>query len=137
MTTALKFAGDHGDPDLGMALDEAAKQKKPVAICVFGHMHHRCLNGGIKRKRVTTTADGVLHINATVVPRHKARMAGIARGPSTHCKVSALQWAGFPGTLRTRAFTPQCTSPVCEQMHRHLSVRKDNLVTLCRSGQGV
>lgn len=63
-------AGDHGDPDLGIALDAAAEQHRAVAAVLFGHMHHRCQGDGALRSRVAVTPDGVLHLNAAVVPRH-------------------------------------------------------------------
>ena len=73
-------AGDHGDPDLSMALDAAAEQGRAVAACVFGHMHHRCQGDGALRRRVAVTPDGVLHLNAAVVPRHRV---------SSRCTVSS------------------------------------------------
>lgn len=63
-------AGDHGDSDLSLALDEAAGQGRSVAACVFGHMHHRCRGDGTLRRRIAVTDDGVVHLNAAVVPRH-------------------------------------------------------------------
>ena len=75
-------AGDHGDPDLSMALDAAAEQGRAVAVCVFGHMHHRCQGDGALRRRVAVTPDGVLHLNAAVVPRHRV---------SSRCTVSSCR----------------------------------------------
>ena len=36
----LAGAGDHGDPDLALALQELVAGGRRVALCVHGHMHH-------------------------------------------------------------------------------------------------
>lgn len=36
----VREAGDHGDPDLDMVLQQLRQEDRPVALVVFGHMHH-------------------------------------------------------------------------------------------------
>lgn len=64
-------AGDFGDPDLAAALDHARATGKRVLAVVAGHMHHRLRGGGFR----TTSAmkDGVTHVNAARVRRHRTR----------------------------------------------------------------
>ena len=59
-------AGDWGDADLRQALD-AVRPSGRVRAVIAGHMHHELVGGGTRTSSVRE--DGVLHLNAAVVPR--------------------------------------------------------------------
>ncbi len=59
--------GDHGDPDLALAIDYARRRGKRVRAVVAGHMHHRLKGGGARRWR--EVRDDTLFVNAARVPR--------------------------------------------------------------------
>lgn len=63
------YVGDHGDPDLRMALVKAQSQGRPVPLVVFGHMHHKLYHGTGFRQMVHIEANGTVLLNAAVVPR--------------------------------------------------------------------
>ena len=66
----LRSAGDHGDPDLQVALAHAASAGKPVALVVFGHMHHLLSGRGRRRNMVHIDENsGTVLINCAFVPR--------------------------------------------------------------------
>ncbi len=62
-----KEQGDFGDPDLRAAIDHAQGTGRRVVAVVAGHMHRRLRGGG--ERRWQGSVDGVLHVNAAVVPR--------------------------------------------------------------------
>ena len=41
----LPEAGDHGDPDLQLVLQELQQQGRGVALVLHGHMHHMIKGG--------------------------------------------------------------------------------------------
>ncbi len=59
--------GDWGDPDLRDAVTYARSSGKRVLAVVAGHMHRRLRGGGDRTWQVER--DGVLYVNAAVVPR--------------------------------------------------------------------
>lgn len=96
-------AGDHGDPDLQIALDRAASAGKPVALAVFGHMHHtlRAATGNCIRRRNMVHIDAdtsTVFINCAVVPRwgvsHNAQSDGDL-GSLHHFTVVNIAAAGY------------------------------------------
>jgi uncharacterized protein (TIGR04168 family) len=58
--------GDWGDPDLRVAVDHARAGGRPMVV-VAGHMHHGLRGGG--ERRTVHLEDGVIIVNAAVVPR--------------------------------------------------------------------
>ncbi|KAL3163273.1 hypothetical protein ABBQ32_009668 [Trebouxia sp. C0010 RCD-2024] len=63
-------AGDHGDPDLASALEDASASGRPVPLVVFGHMHHMLKGGRRSRNMVHIEADSrTVLLNCAVVPR--------------------------------------------------------------------
>jgi uncharacterized protein (TIGR04168 family) len=98
--------GDWGDPDLGLALDRvAAVGRAPVAV-LAGHMHHRLQGGG--HRRPAARRDGVLHVNAAVVPRVDAagRRAITVVTISGRDARARLEWRAPNGSLETVALDP-------------------------------
>lgn len=96
-------SGDHGDPDLQIALDRAASAGKPVALAVFGHMHHtlRAATGNCIRRRNMVHIDAdtsTVFINCAVVPRwgvsHNAQSDGDL-GSLHHFTVVNIAAAGY------------------------------------------
>ena len=66
---------DFGDDDLRLALDRLRTAGRSVPLVVAGHMHDRLKGGSGVRRR--TAIDGkTLHVNAAVVPRHRATNGG-------------------------------------------------------------
>lgn len=66
---------DHGDADLGAALDELVSRGRRVPLVLAGHMHERLRSGGLRRR--AGLRGETLVINTAVVPRH-ARWRGRA-----------------------------------------------------------
>lgn len=61
--------GDHGDPDLQMALEQLKASGRDVALAVFGHMHHTLRGGGRRRMVEVDEESGTVFLNAATVPR--------------------------------------------------------------------
>jgi uncharacterized protein (TIGR04168 family) len=89
---------DFGDPDQALALERMRNAGRTVIASVAGHMHHRLVGGGLRRRVVVS--DGTVHVNVAVVPRHErgpdggmlrhfARIELAARGLGGRSAVSA------------------------------------------------
>jgi uncharacterized protein (TIGR04168 family) len=64
------LGGDHGDPDLAAAIQQAQDLGKQVPLVTFGHMHHRLRHTNSRlRTQVVTSKEGTLYLNAASVPR--------------------------------------------------------------------
>jgi uncharacterized protein (TIGR04168 family) len=64
------LGGDHGDPDLAAAIQQAQDLGKQVPLVTFGHMHHRLRHTTSRlRTQVVTSKEGTLYLNAASVPR--------------------------------------------------------------------
>lgn len=64
------LGGDHGDPDLAVAIAEARALGKQVPLVTFGHMHHRLRHRKDRlRERLGVGSDGTVYLNAASVPR--------------------------------------------------------------------
>ncbi|CAA7407287.1 unnamed protein product [Spirodela intermedia] len=62
--------GDHGDPDLAMAIDDLKRgAPRPIPLVVFGHMHKELARGGGLRKMIAVGEGGTVYLNGAVVPR--------------------------------------------------------------------
>jgi uncharacterized protein (TIGR04168 family) len=59
--------GDHGDPDLELAVAHAKSSGRRVLAVVAGHMHHVLKTGG--QRCWTAEREGTLYLNAARVPR--------------------------------------------------------------------
>lgn len=74
------IGGDHGDPDLTAAIDQARQLGKTVPLVAFGHMHHQLRHTKERlRKMVEVDAAGTLYLNAASVPRIKPTDTGRIR----------------------------------------------------------
>ncbi|MBW4670748.1 MAG: TIGR04168 family protein [Cyanomargarita calcarea GSE-NOS-MK-12-04C] len=64
------IGGDFGDPDFAEAISRTLTAGKTVALVTFGHMHHtmRHTKQAI-RKRIFTSIEGTVYLNAASVPR--------------------------------------------------------------------
>lgn len=72
------IGGDHGDPDLALAIEETHRLGKQVALVTFGHMHHQLRHNKHRlRTAVTYSPGGTVYVNAASVPR-------IVRADSLH-----------------------------------------------------
>jgi uncharacterized protein (TIGR04168 family) len=64
------LGGDHGDPDLAAAIQQAQDLGKQVPLVTFGHMHHRLRHTTSRlRTQVVTSKEGTVYLNAASVPR--------------------------------------------------------------------
>jgi uncharacterized protein (TIGR04168 family) len=59
--------GDHGDPDLEIAIAHAKARGRNVLAVIGGHMHHAVKGGGTRPWHIER--DGTHYINAAKVPR--------------------------------------------------------------------
>ncbi len=83
-----KTAGDYGDPDLAMVLDQFydqnhgqkfSNQHKKIILNTFGHMHHQLRLQQKQRQRLVIDARNTMFLNAACVPRLVAHHDGIYR----------------------------------------------------------
>ena len=58
-----------GDQDLALAIRQI-RQRRPLPLVVFGHMHHALKRGGGLRRTFCRDRAGTFYINAACVPRH-------------------------------------------------------------------
>ncbi|MCU0565213.1 MAG: TIGR04168 family protein [Oculatellaceae cyanobacterium Prado106] len=64
------IGGDHGDPDLEMAIARTLQQGKTIPLVTFGHMHHQLRHTKTQiRKRIVVKENGTVYLNAASVPR--------------------------------------------------------------------
>lgn len=76
------LGGDHGDPDLALAIAQVrlAKPGKKIALVAFGHMHHRLRHRHDRpRQRVVQDDQGTVYFNAACVPRLRTLDGAIQR----------------------------------------------------------
>lgn len=60
---------DWGDQDLALAIRQI-RQRRPLPLVVFGHMHHALKRGGGVRRTFCRDRAGTFYLNAACVPRH-------------------------------------------------------------------
>ncbi|XP_057767127.1 uncharacterized protein LOC130987565 isoform X2 [Salvia miltiorrhiza] len=64
--------GDHGDPDLALAISQLKETTKlSIKLVVFGHMHKELAFGNGLRKMIVVGDDNTVYLNGAVVPRVK------------------------------------------------------------------
>ena len=64
------IGGDYGDSDLAEAISQTLTRGKRVPLVTFGHMHHTLRHTKKElRKRVFTSPEGIVYLNAACVPR--------------------------------------------------------------------
>jgi uncharacterized protein (TIGR04168 family) len=74
------IGGDHGDPDLAMAIAQVRQLGKTIPLVAFGHMHHQLRHTKERlRKIVEVDAAGTVYLNAASVPRIKPTNTGRIR----------------------------------------------------------
>ncbi|MBE9178974.1 TIGR04168 family protein [Oculatella sp. LEGE 06141] len=62
------IGGDHGDPDLALAIAQTRALGKSIPLVTFGHMHHQLRHS--KQHRTMVHSDlGTVYLNAASVPR--------------------------------------------------------------------
>ncbi|MFY8148642.1 MAG: TIGR04168 family protein, partial [Prochlorococcaceae cyanobacterium] len=98
-------AGDWGDQDLALALEQI-RRSRPVPLVVFGHMHHTLRRGQGERLSFCRDRAGTAYLNAACVPRHGLDAHGRALRHFSwvefegHTLVSAShRWYGLGGAL--------------------------------------
>ncbi|XP_076910904.1 uncharacterized protein LOC143568700 [Bidens hawaiensis] len=68
----VREGGDHGDPDLALAISQLKSNTKyPVPLVVFGHMHKELAFGNGPRKMIVVGDDNTIYLNGAIVPRVK------------------------------------------------------------------
>ncbi|PWA99212.1 alpha/beta-Hydrolases superfamily protein [Artemisia annua] len=68
----VRSGGDHGDPDLALAISQLkGDTKHSVALVVFGHMHKELAFGNGPRKMIVVGDDSTVYLNGAIVPRVK------------------------------------------------------------------
>lgn len=64
--------GDHGDPDLALAISHLKETTKlRIPLVVFGHMHKELAHGKGLRKMLVIGDDNTIYLNGAIVPRVK------------------------------------------------------------------
>jgi uncharacterized protein (TIGR04168 family) len=64
------IGGDFGDPDLAEAIAQTINAGKIIPLVTFGHMHHNLRHTKkVLRKRIFTSPEGTVYLNAASVPR--------------------------------------------------------------------
>jgi uncharacterized protein (TIGR04168 family) len=64
------IGGDYGDPDFAEAISRTLTAGKNIALVTFGHMHHTMRHTKtMLRKRIVTSPEGTIYLNAASVPR--------------------------------------------------------------------
>lgn len=68
----VRSGGDHGDPDLAVAISQLkATTEYPIPLVVFGHMHKELAFGNGPRKMIVVGDDNTIYLNGAIVPRVK------------------------------------------------------------------
>ncbi|XP_021990176.1 uncharacterized protein LOC110886651 isoform X2 [Helianthus annuus] len=68
----VREGGDHGDPDLALAIAQLkGNTKHSVPLVVFGHMHKELAFGNGPRKMIVVGDDNTIYLNGAIVPRVK------------------------------------------------------------------
>ncbi|KAI3714980.1 hypothetical protein L6452_21943 [Arctium lappa] len=68
----VREGGDHGDPDLALAISQLkGNTKYSVPLVVFGHMHKELAFGNGPRKMIVVGDDNTIYLNGAIVPRVK------------------------------------------------------------------
>ncbi|KAJ9557838.1 hypothetical protein OSB04_012452 [Centaurea solstitialis] len=68
----VREGGDHGDPDLALALSQLkGNTEYSVPLVVFGHMHKELAFGNGPRKMIVVGDDNTIYLNGAIVPRVK------------------------------------------------------------------
>ncbi|KAI3775378.1 hypothetical protein L1987_49951 [Smallanthus sonchifolius] len=68
----VRGGGDHGDPDLALAISQLkGNTKYSVPLVVFGHMHKELAFGNGPRKMIVVGNDNTIYLNGAIVPRVK------------------------------------------------------------------
>ncbi|XP_076932860.1 uncharacterized protein LOC143598553 [Bidens hawaiensis] len=68
----VREGGDHGDPDLALAISQLKSNTKySVPLVVFGHMHKELAFGNGPRKMIVVGDDNTIYLNGAIVPRVK------------------------------------------------------------------
>ncbi|SBO42127.1 TIGR04168 family protein [Cyanobium sp. NIES-981] len=101
-------ACDWGDQDLALAIRQI-RQRRPVPLVVFGHMHHALRRGQGDRRSVAVDRRGTLYLNAAFVPRHGRDLAGqelrhfawveLDTTPAAPVLRASHRWYGLDGRL--------------------------------------
>ncbi|KAK9078822.1 hypothetical protein SSX86_002880 [Deinandra increscens subsp. villosa] len=68
----VRGGGDHGDPDLALAISQLkGNTEYAVPLVVFGHMHKELAFGAGPRKMIVVGDDNTIYLNGAIVPRVK------------------------------------------------------------------
>ena len=73
------IGGDHGDPELAIAIERAKEAGKNVPLVVFGHMHHTLRHTQARSRKCFCFDSGTAYLNAASVPRIFRKEAGSQR----------------------------------------------------------
>nr|XP_043624187.1 uncharacterized protein LOC122595804 [Erigeron canadensis] len=97
----VREGGDHGDPDLELAISQLkGNPEYSVPLVVFGHMHKELTFGNGPRKMIVLGDDNTTYLNGAIVPRVKR----FRDKQQTHTSSSSTTSTPYSeGTLR--AFT--------------------------------
>ncbi|MEM7556793.1 MAG: TIGR04168 family protein [Cyanobacteria bacterium P01_A01_bin.84] len=95
------IGGDYGDSDLAIAISQALAHGKKVPLVTFGHMHHTLRHTKKElRKRIFTSPEGIVYLNAACVPRivthhtQKLRNFSIVLMENGNVTQASLIWVG-------------------------------------------
>ena len=122
-----KNACDWGDQDLALAIRQI-RQRRPLPLVVFGHMHHALKRGDGMRRTFCMDRSGTVYLNAACVPRHGrdghgrelrhfswVELASDGAGKATVLQASH-RWYGLAGDLLYEEVLHQGVSPQQEAL---------------------
>ncbi|KAF3885876.1 MULTISPECIES: TIGR04168 family protein [Nostocales] len=115
------IGGDFGDPDLAEAIAQSMIAGKTIPLVTFGHMHHTLRHTKKEpRKRVFTSPEGVVYLNAASVPRivetneGKQRNFSIVLLESGSVSQASLVWVGKDFSVASEEILYKKPSPVVQ-----------------------
>jgi uncharacterized protein (TIGR04168 family) len=114
------IGGDFGDPDLAEAISYTITTGKTIPLVTFGHMHHSLRHTKVLRKRIFTSPEGIIYLNAASVPRivenrgEKHRNFSIVLLEGDVVTQASLVWVGKDFTIATEEILYQKTIPVVQ-----------------------
>ncbi|XP_071742201.1 uncharacterized protein [Rutidosis leptorrhynchoides] len=98
--------GDHGDPDLAVAISQLkGNTKHCVTLVVFGHMHKELAFGNGQRKMIVIGDDNTIYLNGAIVPRVKRFYCDKQQTHSTSSSSSTTDTLSPNSEGTLRAFT--------------------------------
>lgn len=101
------IGGDHGDPDLEMAIAQSRTLGKTIPLVTFGHMHHSLRHTKTRLREMLAVRDGTVYLNAASVPRivqtetERIRNFSLVTLQGEQVMQASLVWVNAEGQVRS------------------------------------